>query len=263
MTNLNDALVLVTGATGGFGRHMTEQFLAAGSRLILSDLDRDTLAAQAAEFAAGPGQIAACVAADLGSADGAAELFGEVQALGAVPDVLVNNAGIGVGGRFDHVPQERWEQVVEIDLVAPMRLCYHFLPRMLERGSGHIVNISSLAGWIGAPGIASYNAAKFGLRGFTEALAADYAELGLKFSAVYPFFSRTPILDSEQFGYTERRRVPDDMITDPADVVAAILKGIRANRLHIFPDRMARRIHYLKRYAPALLGRMLSRVGPA
>ena len=103
-----------------------------------------------------------------------------------------------------------------LDLLAPMRICYQFLPHMIDRGSGHIVNISSVAGWIGAPGIASYSAAKFGLRGFSEALSADYAECGIKVSTVCPFFSRTPILKSEQFGISERREVPDKLVTDPA-----------------------------------------------
>ena len=131
-----------------------------------------------------------------------------------------------------------------------MRICYLFLPQLIERGSGHIVNISSLAGWIGTSGISSYCATKFGLRGFSDSLAADYEECGIEVSTVYPFFSRTPILDSEQFGYETRREVPDDMVTDPADVVAAIVKGVRMNRRDIFPDKMSRRIHYLKRSMP-------------
>jgi short-subunit dehydrogenase len=131
-----------------------------------------------------------------------------------------------------------------------MRVCYLFLPQMIERGSGHFVNISSLAGWIGTSGIASYCATKFGLRGFSDALASDYEDHGIKVSTVYPFFSRTPILNSEQFGYATRREVPDDMVTDPADVVAKIVDGVKKNRRDIFPDKMSRRIHYLKRFVP-------------
>jgi short-subunit dehydrogenase len=124
---------------------------------------------------------------------------------------------------------------------------------MIKRGSGHIVNISSVAGWIGAPGIASYCASKFGLRGYSESLAVDVAEINIKVSTVYPYFSRTPILDSERFGYAESMVIPDDMVTDPADVVAAIIRGVKRNRLHIFPDKMARRIHYIKRYIPWMI----------
>ena len=253
MTDLNNAVVLITGATGGFGRHMISQFLAAGSRLLLSDIDATALESHARESQTGTRQILGSVAADLGDEAGCRRLYDEIQSLEQRPDILVNNAGIAVGGRFDHVPADRWEQVVKINLLAPMRLCYLFLPQMIERGSGHIVNISSLAGWIGASGISSYSATKFGLRGFSDALAADYDDCGINVSTVYPFFSRTPILDSEQFGFAERREVPDDLVTDPADVVADILSGVKKNRRDIFPDKMSRRIHYLKRFAPGII----------
>jgi short-subunit dehydrogenase len=253
MTDLNDAVVLITGAAGGFGRQMTRQFLEAGSRLLLTDIDAAALESLREEFRAHGDRILGGVAADLVDDAGCRKLFDDIEALGTIPDVLMNNAGIGVGGRFDHVPSDRWERVVQLNLLAPMRICYLFLPQMIERGGGHIVNISSLAGWIGTSGISSYCATKFGLRGFSDSLAADYADNGIKVSTVYPFFSRTPILDSEQFGYETRREVPDDMVTDPADVVAEIVKGVKKNRRDIFPDKMSRRIHYLKRFMPWII----------
>ncbi len=250
MTDLNQALVLITGADGGFGRHMTRQFLAAGSRLILSDIDEQRLSALQAGSEIGPGYIVASIAADLSEEDGCQLLYDQVINTGSIPDVIVNNAGVGVGGRFDHVPRDRWEQLMQINLLAPMRLCHLFLPQLIERRSGHIVNISSIAGWVGSKGMASYCSAKYGLRGFSEALAGDLEEFDIRVSTVYPFFSRTPILDSDQFGYESRRVVPIDMATEPSDVVAAIIKGIRANRMRIFPDRTAKQIHYVTRFIP-------------
>ncbi len=253
MTDLNDAAVLVTGATGGFGRQMTRQFLEAGSRLLVTDIDPDALEALRQEFAAYSDRILGTVAADLVDDAGCRKLFDDVQALGVDPDILVNNAGIAVGGRFDHVPYDRWKQVMQVNLLAPMRICYLFLPRMIERSRGHIVNISSIAGWVGSMSLSSYSATKFGLRGFADSLASDYAEHGIRFSTVYPCFSRTPILDSDQFGFESRREVPDDMLTDPADVVAEIIKGVKRNRRDIFPDKLSRRIYFLKRFAPGIL----------
>ncbi|MFQ6006258.1 MAG: SDR family NAD(P)-dependent oxidoreductase [Woeseia sp.] len=253
MTDLNGALVLITGADGGFGRQMTRQFIAAGSRLIVTDVDRSRLDALHAELDCGSGHIASAIPADLSDERGCQMLFDEVVRNGATPDVIVNNAGVALGGRFDHVPRDRWEQLMQVDLLAPMRLCYLFLPRLIERRSGHIVNVSSVAGWIGSKGLSSYCTAKFGLRGFGDALSGDLEEFGVRVSTVYPFFSRTPILDSEQFGYDKRRIIPDDMATDPADVVAAIIKGVRNNRRHIFPDRKARQIHHISRFFPWLV----------
>lgn len=250
MTDLNDAVVLVTGAAGGFGRQMTRQFLEAGSRLLLTDIDEAALGSLREQLDTGSGRIIGSVAANLANDEGCRRLFAGIQALGAHPDILVNNAGIAVGGRFDHVPADRWEQVIQVNLLAPMRICYLFLPQMIARGSGHIVNISSLAGWVGSASLSSYSATKFGLRGFADSLASDYREHGINVSTVYPCFSRTPILDSDQFGFESRREVPDEMLTDPADVVAEIVKGVRKNRRDIFPDKLSRRIYFLKRFAP-------------
>ena len=141
-----------------------------------------------------------------------------------------------------------------------MRLCELFLPKMIERRSGHIVNISSIAGWVGAKRLTSYCAAKFGLRGFSESLSKDVEEYGINVSTIYPWFSRTPILDSAHFGPEEKVDVPDDVVTDPADVVAEMLQGIRKNKLHIFPDKMARRIQFLKRHVPGLFDRIMRRI---
>ena len=250
MTELSKAVVLITGADGGFGRQMTRQFLEAGSQLLLTDVSENRLIHLQADVESESGQILAAIPADLSSEEGCQLLYDEVLKTDVIPDVIINNAGVAVGGRLDHVPRDRWEQVMQINLLAPMRLSYLFLPHLIERRSGHIVNISSIAGWLGTKGMTSYCAAKYGLRGFSEALAGDLEEFDVRVSTVYPFFSRTPILESDQFGYESRREVPIDMATDPADVVAAIIKGIRANRQHIFPDRTAKQIHYITRFVP-------------
>jgi NAD(P)-dependent dehydrogenase (short-subunit alcohol dehydrogenase family) len=250
MTDIADRTVLITGAGGGFGRHMVREFRNAGAKLVLTDVTEDAL--RPATDDAGDDLVAAVVA-DLAAEDGCGVVAGTCSTRVLVPDILVNNAGIGVAGRLDHVPRERWEMLMQINLLAPMRLCALFLPAMIRRGNGHIVNISSLAGWVGSQGLSSYCASKFGLRGFGESLAADLEGTGVKVSNVYPCFSQTPILDSPQFGYDQPRTVPEYLISDPADVVASILEGVRRDRLHIFPDRHSRRIHYITRFAPWLV----------
>lgn len=250
MTDLDGKVALITGAGGGFGLQMTRQFGAAGCRLVLTDLNDKALRPAIDE--AGD-SILAAVAADLSTEEGCGVIAGTCAAKDIAPDLLINNAGIAVAGRIDNVPRERWEVLMQLNLLAPMRLTNRFLPTMIERGSGHIVNISSLAGWVGSEGLSSYCASKFGLRGFGESLFADVESLGIQVTNVYPFFSRTPILDSEQYGYEERRAVPDHLITDPADVVARIVDGVCKNKLHVFPDSHARRIHYLQRFVPWLI----------
>ena len=250
MTDPANAIVLITGAGGGFGRHMVRQFRAAGARLLLTDVSDGAL--REATDDAGDA-LAASFAADLSVEEGVRAVADICTALDLVPDILVNNAGLGVAGRLDSVPRERWETLMQLNLLAPMRLCDLFLPDMIERGSGHIVNMSSLAGWVGSHGLSSYCASKFGLRGFGESLSADLQGTGVHVTNVYPCFSRTPILDSPQYGYEQQRTVPAYLRSEPSQVVARIIEGVRRNRLHVFPDKYSRLVYYVTRFAPWLM----------
>jgi len=250
MTNAANKTVLITGAGGGFGRQLVRQFRAAGAKLILTDITDRAL--QGVVDDAGD-DLVASVAADLASEEGCGTVAETCRSRNVVPDILVNNAGIAVAGRLDKVPRAQWESLMQLNLLAPMRLCHFILPGMIERGSGHIVNVSSIAGWLGAKGLSSYCASKYGLRGFGVSLAADLEGTGVHVTNVYPCFSQTAILDSPQYGYEEQRTVPAYLISEPSDVVAGMIDGVRRNRLHVFPDKHARRIHFITRFAPWLV----------
>lgn len=257
MTQLNQSVVLLTGAAGGFGQELTRQLLEAGSRLILTDLYETALREQVAtiQSTVATGEVLACLEVDLSDRAGCEMLYQQVRSLGFPIDILINNAGIGVFGRNDEVPSEKWERLMQINLLAPMRLSALFVTDMIARRQGHIVNISSLAGWSGAAGMSHYAASKFGLRGFSEALFNETKDHNVKVTIVYPFFSRTPILQAERFGSLAQRmqELPANIVTDPADVMRETLKGIVNNQLHVFPDRTAKILYRFKRYSPQLL----------
>lgn len=256
MTQLNQSVVLLTGAAGGFGQELTRQLLEAGSRLILTDLHEAALQEQVAtiQSTVTTGEVLACLEVDLSDRAGCETLYQQVRSLGFPIDILINNAGIGVFGRSDEVPPDKWERLMQINLLAPMRLSALFVADMIDRRQGHIVNMSSLAGWSAAAGMSHYAASKYGLRGFSEALFSETKDHNVKVTAVYPFFSRTPILHSERFGtLVKNLELPDHIVTDPADVMRETLKGIVNNQLHVFPDRTGKILHRLKRYSPQLL----------
>ena len=257
MTNLNNAVVLLTGATGGFGTELTRQLLQAGSRLIMTDINKTNLDSLATEITQKitTGKIIACIASDLASTEGCDALFQQVKALNVPVDVLINNAGIGLYGRMDEVPADKWERLMQVNLLAPMRLSSLFAKNMVERQQGHIVNISSLAGWIAPAGMAHYSCSKFGLRGFSEGLFNELKPHNIRVTAVYPFFSRTPILRSESFGTLAKdgNNFPEKLATDPAKVMAKTIKAIQQDKLHVFPDRMAYSLRILKQYFPKAL----------
>ena len=255
MTNLNNSVVVLTGATGGFGKELTKQLLQAGSQLILSDMNQTALDNFATEVSdrITTGKILDCIASDLSSREGCEILYDRVKALNVPIDILINNAGIGLYGRMDEVPMGKWETLMQVNLMTPMRLSSLFVADMIDRRQGHIVNISSMAGWIAPRGMAHYCSSKFGLRGFSEGLFNEVKPYNVKVTAVYPFFSRTPILQSESFGtLAQKGGFPEDMATDPAVVMAKTLKAIVRNRLHVFPDRIGNIIHLIKQYSPRL-----------
>ena len=264
MTELINAVVLLTGATGGFGKELTKQLLQAGSQLILSDLSQAGLDEYAAEVSqeVTTGKIIACIESNLASREGCQNLCDRIKALGIPVDILINNAGIGLFGRMDEVPADKWERLMQVNLMTPMRLSSLFMAEMIERRKGHIVNISSLAGWIAPAGMAHYSSSKFGLRGFSEGLFNEVKQYNVKVTAVYPFFSKTPILQSERFGTLAEGGTgfPEDMATDPAKVMATTIKAIEKNKLHVFPDRMANSIHKVRQYFPKLYDLMSNRL---
>lgn len=257
MTDLHQAVVLITGAAGGFGQELTRQLLRAGSRPILTDLDETVLRQQAEAISkeTATDEIVACLAADLANREGCQALYDRVRTLDIPVDILINNAGIGLLGRMDEVPLDKWEQLMQVNLLAPMHLSSLFVADMIARRKGHIVNISSLAGWVAPPGLAHYAASKFGLRGFSEGLRGEVEGYNLKVTAVYPYFSRTPILQSERYGTFARddRGFPERLATDPARVMAATIQAIARDHPYVFPDATARSISTLKRYFPRLL----------
>lgn len=256
MTKLNNAVILITGAAGGFGRELTKQLLAKGSRLILTDLNLGTLQAEveAIQTKVTTGEVIQCLETDLATRVGCNYLYQQVRALNMPIDILINNAGIGMFGRMDEVPESKWEQLMEVNLMTPMRLSSLFVADMIARQQGHIVNISSLAGWISPAGMAHYSASKFGLRGFSEGLFNEVKPYNIKVTVVYPFFSRTPILQSARYGTFAQnpQALPDYLITEPAEVMAKTIQAIARDQLHVYPDRMGNMIHLLKQYVPQL-----------
>lgn len=256
MDRLHGKTILITGAAGGFGRELIRQLLPAGGFLILSDRSLPAIHTAAVEVAAAlggqrvPGRIIGYIAADLANREGCVELHRQAAALTPQIDILINNAGIGASGNFTDVPPAVWEQIMEVNLLAPMRLTALFLPAMLARRSGRIVNIASVAGLVGAAGLVPYATSKFGLRGFGEALAAELAPFGIGVTTLYPFFARTPILQSAHFGVNNQPVLPNWMIGDPTHIIAALIAGIRADRRTVIPGAIARNLDLLQRLAP-------------
>ena len=218
--DLSDAVVLVTGGGRGIGLATAELFAARGSTVCLADLDGD-LAAEAAAGLGGHG-----FQADVTDRTSFAGCVTDVlDRLGRI-DVLVNNAGIMPLGPFLDEPDELSAATLDVNvwgLIHGMRLV---LPQMIERGSGHVVNVASMAGKLVVPGMAVYNASKFAAVGLTAAVRAEYACSGVSVSAVLPSAVRTGLASGVPLGHG----MPT---VDPEDVAAAIVGSVRSRKAEI------------------------------
>ena len=214
---LAGAVVVVTGASSGFGELASLRFARAGSRVVLAARRLERLEALAARIGV-EGGSALPVACDVTELDQLTALRDRVSEAFGRCDVLVNNAGIPGGGPFGGTDLEYLDRVIDVNLRAVVRGTKLFLPMMLQQGSGHMVNVASLAGRIATPGAAIYGTTKHGVVAFSEALYHELGPKGILVTSVNPGFSPT-----EGFPVTG----PSVVKLDPDDVAALIVDVVR------------------------------------
>ncbi|MBO9367765.1 MAG: SDR family NAD(P)-dependent oxidoreductase [Chloroflexi bacterium] len=183
---LQGKVVLISGASSGFGADAARLFAREGARVVLSARRLERLESLAAEIRAGGGE-ALVVPADVSRLSDLERLVQTTLETWGQIDILFNNAGFG---RLDYLENLDFardiETQVEVNLLGVIGLTRLVLPHMLQRRQGHIINMSSVAGWLAAPLYSVYAASKFGVRGFTDALRREVAPFGIHVSGIYP-----------------------------------------------------------------------------
>lgn len=213
---------VVTGASRGIGLAITKALASRGWRVAM--LARGGAALIEAAGSIGPGALALRCDVRDGSAvrEAAARVL---EAYGGAPDALINSAGVFTLATADATEPEQFEQSIEANLTAPFRLVRAFLPAMLERGSGHVVSIGSIADHVALPGNSGYAASKFGLRGLHEVLRAELAGTGVRTTLVSPGPVNTAMWDAvdpdNHPGFTPRARM-----LRPDAVAAAVMFAV-------------------------------------
>jgi short-subunit dehydrogenase len=256
--HLAGSRVLVTGASRGIGEALARALARRGAHLALVARSAEPLE-QLAEAVGGR-----AYPADLTDLDAIPGLVERIEADGGI-DVLINNAGVSNIGWFPDADWAALDQVVTLDLRAPMRLCHTLIPRMLERGHGHIVNISSMAGVFATPGLAAYGASKAGLTHLTHGLRADLRDDPIVLTTVHLGSVRTDMDDAAR-GYppirylVERSKGRD--ITPMEDFVAAVIDGIERDRPEVRLPRAAAPL-VAAANLPRRIGRLLFKRAPA
>ncbi len=184
--DLNGKVAIVTGGTKGIGRGIAEALVREGSNVCISARKRNEIDAavlQLNELRAGS---ATGIVADVCNYAQVQALFEHAVAVFGGLDILVNNAGIGIFGRVEEMAIEDFRAVLETNVFGVFYCCREAIPLLRARGGGYIINISSLAGVNAHPNMAAYNASKFGLNGFSEALMQEVRHDGIKVSYIMP-----------------------------------------------------------------------------
>jgi short-subunit dehydrogenase len=266
-----DAHAVLTGAASGIGEQLAAQLAARGTHLVLLDRDATRLAAVTARIRARhPGVKVHPEIVDLADLDAVDDVIVRVLAVSPRIDLLINNAGVALGGDFADVTAEEFDWVQNVNFRAPVVLCRGLLPALRDTPGAHIVNVSSLFGLIGPSGQAAYAASKFALRGFSEVLGQELAPAGIGVTTVHPGGVRTRIAESARVAGKATPEQADagraafgQLLTYPADKAAAqILDGVQHRRGRVLIAFSARSVDVLARLLPSHYPAVLKRLQP-
>ncbi|HEY2329414.1 MAG TPA: SDR family oxidoreductase [Verrucomicrobiae bacterium] len=200
--------VLITGASSGIGLELAKCFAADKSNLILVARSTDALEKLAAELRGKFSVQVTVLTADLARPEAPQEIFGELKGRGIVVDVLVNNAGFGLQGMFLELPLARQMEILQVNQAALTALTGLFLPGMVARDRGGILNVGSIAAFQPGPGMAVYFASKACVQSFTEALAAELSETQVTVSVLCPGPTATNFGKVARGDKVRRRKLP-------------------------------------------------------
>lgn len=259
MKDVQGKSVLVTGAASGIGRATAIEFAFEGADpVVLNDINLEGLRETAATIH-GMGRRAIVMPADVSDYNAVKEMTEKALDEAGAIDILVNVAGTAIIARFEDMTMEEWRKVIGVDLLGALHTVHCLYPRMLARGSGHIVNVASLAGLAALhPYNESYYMCKFGVVGFSEGLMLEASAQGIDVTCVCPGGVKTPIYDDSPFkGFNEeaRRKVKDFMLRtgqEPEDTARDIVDGVKRNRFLVVTTPAAKGMYFFRRHFPLL-----------
>jgi len=248
--------VLITGASSGIGREAALQFAQQGANLILVARRGRLLEEIASDLTDRTGAACTTYQCDVSDRERATQMTRTALADAGRIDVLVNNAGFAISGAVSKLTIDEMESQMRTNYFGMLYCTKGLLPHMLERGSGHIVNVASVAASFGLPGIASYCASKFAMLGFSEGLKHELRGTGVGVTVVSPIMVRTEFFDHPSF-----ENVPRYPATSlgPQTVARAILRAADSRRLEIVVPSVIRAAIWFKNTFPYVVGPILGR----
>src|SRR5918912_828749 len=233
---LNGKVAIVTGGTKGIGRAIAEALAREGMNVCISARIEDEVERTVAELDGLSERGVAGAVCDVRDYDEVKALFEHTVAEFGGVDVLINNAGIGLFGRVEEMSPEDFRAVLETNLFGVFYCCHEAIPQMKKRGGGYIINISSLAGANAHPQMAAYNASKFGLNGFSEALMQEVRHDRIKVSYIMPGSVNTYFGDDSPSSEKSWQLQPSDIARVVVDLLHHDERSL-PSRVEIRPSR--------------------------
>jgi short-subunit dehydrogenase len=243
-------VALVTGASAGLGIEFARQLSARGHRLVLAARRKDRLDELAAKLG-----NARAVAIDLSEADSAERLMTDVAAAGEEIEILVNNAGFGLIGRFAELDSARQRQMIDLNVGTLTDLCRAVAPGMIRRKSGSILNVASTAAFQPGPKMAVYFATKAFVLSLSEALHEELAPYGVRVTCLCPGPTRTEFGEVAGFG---GNALYDRVVMQAPEVVKAGLDGLDRNHAVVVPGVVNKVVAASTRFVPRPLARKIT-----
>ncbi len=259
---------VVTGAASGIGEALAAQLAARGSNMVLVDRDKERLTGVADRIrVTHPTLTVATHVADLADDDQTAHLAATLAAEHPGTTLLVNTAGVALGGRFEQVTLEEFDWVMAVNFRSVVRLTHALLPALKAHPGAHLVNVSSVFGIFAPAGQAAYSASKFAVRGFSEAVRHELAENGVGVTVVHPGGIKTRIAESARTGsgvsvaeYEQGRKQFAKLLTMPPEVAAAqIVEAIEKRRPRLLIGWSAKAPDVLDRLLPGTYWNQIAR----
>jgi short-subunit dehydrogenase len=243
-------VALITGASAGLGVEFARQLSKRGHRLVLAARRKDRLEDLAKELG-----NARAVAIDLSKANATAKLMADLEAAGEQVEILVNNAGFGLIGRFAELDPKRERQMIDLNVGALTDLCRAVAPGMIKRRAGAILNVASTAAFQPGPKMTVYFATKAFVLSFTEALHEELKPHGITVTCLCPGPTRTEFGEVAGFG---GNGAFDTMAMEAGEVVEAGLKGMDRNRAVVVPGLVNKIGAISTRFAPRSVVRKIA-----
>jgi len=252
--DLHGNKVVITGAASGIGRALATGLAKEGCDILLADINEDGLrrTLEMVKQAGGSGEVLLCDVSRLEDvmkmADHCFDTWGKV-------DILVNNAGVASVGFMGEIPIKDWEWIISINFWGVVYGCHAFVPRMKKQGSGHIVNVASIAGILSSAEMAPYNATKAAVISLTETLKSELAPHDIGVTVLCPTFIKTNLMEKMRFTDEFQRQCSvtgmENAKWTPEMIADLAIDAVKKDRMYVVPQTAAKLFWISKRISPA------------